>query len=238
MDNMELFSERCKDWGIQLDHRQEEQFLQYYEFLIEKNKVMNLTAITDYSQVLSKHFLDSLSCVRAMDLTEVKSLMDVGTGAGFPGIPLKIVFPHLKICLLDSLKKRIHFLDDVIRLLKLKDVSTVHGRAEDYGRNPDYREKYDICVSRAVSNLSTLAEYCMPFVKVGGSFISYKSGNVKEEAERSVHAFHSLGGRQKNILYFSLPGTEIERSLVVAEKIRHTPFQYPRKAGIPNKEPL
>ena len=204
----------------------------------EKNKVMNLTGITEFQEVLVKHFLDSLACVKAVDIKKVKRMMDVGTGAGFPGVPLKIAFPHLEACLLDSLKKRVNFLEETFDLLKLTDITAVHGRAEEYAKNKAYRESFDLCVSRAVSNLATLSEYCLPYVKVGGSFISYKSGTVQEEAEQAEKAVKILGGKIRDVVYFSLPDSEIQRSLVVIEKVKSTPGKYPRKAGTPLKEPL
>ena len=165
-------------------------------------------------------------------------MMDVGTGAGFPGVPLKIAFPHLEACLLDSLKKRVNFLEETFDLLKLTDITAVHGRAEEYAKNKAYRESFDLCVSRAVSNLATLSEYCLPYVKVGGSFISYKSGTVQEEAEQAEKAVKILGGKIRDVVYFSLPDSEIQRSLVVIEKVKSTSGKYPRKAGTPLKEPL
>ena len=228
----------CRELGIELNDRQKEQFIQFYEYLIEKNKVMNLTGITEFEEVLTKHFLDSLSCVKAMDMTQVKTMIDIGTGAGFPGIPLKIAFPHIEACLLDSLKKRVNFLEESFKLLGLTGIRAIHGRAEEYAKNKEYREKYDICVSRAVSNLATLSEYCLPYVKTGGVFVSYKSGTVQEEAEQAEKAIKILGGKVKDITYFKLPDSEIDRSLVVIEKCKATPGKYPRKAGTPLKEPL
>lgn len=228
----------CEALDIELTREQEEQFVSFYEYLIEKNKVMNLTGITEFSEVLIKHFVDSLACVKAVDISGVSRVMDVGTGAGFPGIPMKIAFPHLELCLLDSLKKRVGFLEETFSLLGLKRISAIHGRAEEYAKNKVHRENYDLCVSRAVSNLSTLTEYCLPYVKPGGLFISYKSGKVKEEAAEAENAIKLLGGNLKNIIYFTLPDSEIERSLVVIEKTKPTPKKYPRKAGTPLKEPL
>lgn len=236
--NTEKFQAALEQLNINLSESQMNQFMTYYEMLIETNKVMNLTAITEFDEVIEKHFIDSLSLIKAVDLSGHIKIMDVGTGAGFPGIPLKIAFPELEIVLLDSLNKRINFLNQVIEKLGLKNISTIHGRAEDFGRNPEYRETLDLCVSRAVANLSTLAEYCMPFVKVGGSFISYKSGKVQEELENSKRAADLLGGRLKVCLNYNLADTEIERSLVVIEKVKATKKAYPRKAGKPSKEPL
>lgn len=236
--DLRVLDQGCAELGITLNDVQKKKFTDFYEFLIEKNKVMNLTGITEFQEVLVKHFLDSLACVKALDLSKVKRVMDVGTGAGFPGIPLKIAFPHLEICLLDSLKKRVNFLEEAFLLLDLTDITAVHGRAEEYARKKEYREKFDLCVSRAVSNLATLSEYCLPYVRKGGYFVSYKSGAVKEEAEQAEKAVKILGGKVSDILYFNLPDTEIQRSLVVIEKTASCPSRYPRKAGTPLKEPL
>ena len=176
--------------------------------------------------------------MKAVDMSRIKRIMDIGTGAGFPGVPLKIAFPHLEACLLDSLKKRVNFLEETFQMLKLENITAIHGRAEEYAKNKQYRETYDLCVSRAVSNLATLSEYCLPYVKTGGYFISYKSGTVQEEVEQAQKAVKILGGKIQDVVYFQLPDSEIQRSLVVIEKIKATPGRYPRKAGTPLKEPL
>ena len=238
MYNLEILEKGCEELGITLNDTQKHQFIRFYEYLIEKNKVMNLTGITEFQEVLIKHFLDSLACVKAVDMSRIKRIMDIGTGAGFPGVPLKIAFPHLEACLLDSLKKRVNFLEETFQLLKLENITAIHGRAEEYAKNKQYRETYDLCVSRAVSNLATLSEYCLPYVKTGGYFISYKSGTVQEEVEQAQKAVKILGGKIQDIVYFQLPDSEIQRSLVVIEKIKATPGRYPRKAGTPLKEPL
>ena len=235
---MDKFAEELKKTGITLTERQREQFDRYYELLVERNKVMNLTGITDYDEVNLKHFTDSLTIVRLKDMSKISTLIDVGTGAGFPGIPIKIAFPHIEIVLLDSLNKRLKFLDDVIRELDLEEIRTLHGRAEDYAKKAEYREKFDLCVSRAVANLSTLSEYCLPFVKKGGSFVSYKSGEADEEIRSSENAVNILGGKIEKIEKFMLPDTDIGRSLVQIDKVKNTPGRYPRKAGVPAKEPL
>ena len=236
--DLSVLDQGCQEMGIVLDGEQRQQFVDFYEYLVEKNKVMNLTGITEFQEVLVKHFLDSLACVKAVDIKKVKRMMDVGTGAGFPGVPLKIAFPHLEACLLDSLKKRVNFLEETFTLLKLTDITAIHGRAEEFAKNKAYRESFDLCVSRAVSNLATLSEYCLPYVKPGGSFISYKSGTVQEEVEQAEKAVKILGGKIREVVYFRLPDSEIQRSLVVIEKVKATPGKYPRKAGTPLKEPL
>lgn len=238
MNNNTIFTDLLKECNISLTDRQLEQFNKYYEMLIERNKVMNLTAITEYSDVVIKHFIDSLSLKRVMDLDQDLSLIDMGTGAGFPGIPLKIAFPRLNIVLLDSLNKRVGFLNDVIKELGLTGIKAIHGRAEDYGKDPAYREKFDLCVSRAVARLSSLAEYCIPYVKEGGYFVPYKAGNMEEELQESSKAIHVLGGKLLKTESFILPESDIERTLILIKKERKTPKAYPRSAGKPTKEPI
>lgn len=236
------FEKGLEQLSITLSGEQKQQFLTYYEYLVEKNKVMNLTAITEYEEVITKHFLDSLavvktSCFKPEELAG-KRLIDIGTGAGFPGIPLKIAFPKLEILLLDSLNKRINFLNEVTEMLGLTKINTVHGRAEDYAKQKEYRESFDFCVSRAVANLSTLSEYCIPFVGQGGCFISYKSGSVDQELIQAEKAVKILGGQREEVVRFSLADTDMDRSFVVIRKAKPTPKKYPRKAGLPSKEPL
>ena len=233
-----VLTEKVKELSIVLNDKQIQQFEQYYNILVEWNKVMNLTAITEYEEVVEKHFLDSLTIVNAIHVEKIETLIDVGTGAGFPGIPLKIAFPHLKVTLLDSLNKRIKFLNEVIDLLELNDIKAIHGRAEDYAKQAEYREQYDICVSRAVANLATLSEYCLPYVKVDGLFVPYKSGEIDEELKSSEKAVSILGGKVEEVVKFQLPGTDIGRSFLKIHKIKETKKKYPRKAGMPTKEPL
>lgn len=239
--NLQQFYKDLNELHVALSDSQIEQFLIYYEMLIEKNQVMNLTAITDFDEVLKKHFVDSLSLVKAFDLDHAGaeiSLIDIGTGAGFPGIPLKIAFPNLKVTLMDSLNKRIDFLNEVIGTLELKGIDTIHGRAEDFAGPDRLREKYDLCVSRAVANLSALSEYCLPYVKVGGKFISFKSEKVEDEIKEAEYAINVLGGKIEEKISFTLPDSDIYRNLVVIAKHTETPRKYPRKAGTVSKKPL
>jgi len=233
-----LLLDKVSELSVELSEKQVEQFIKFYEMLVEWNKVMNLTGITEYEEVVEKHFVDSLSIVKAVDIMNVNTVIDIGTGAGFPGIPLKIAFPHLKITLLDSLNKRIKFLNVVIDELGLEYIHTIHGRAEDFAKQEVYREKYDLCVSRAVANLSTLSEYCLPYVNVDGMFVPYKSGDIEEELNNSKKAVQILGGKIEKTIKFELPGTDIGRSFVKIKKVKNTAKKYPRKAGLPSKEPL
>ncbi|MBR1477261.1 MAG: 16S rRNA (guanine(527)-N(7))-methyltransferase RsmG [Lachnospiraceae bacterium] len=224
--------------GISIDDEKLSQLMKYYEMLIETNKVMNLTAITEFDDVMKKHFVDSLSIVKTDVFKEEASLIDIGTGAGFPGLVLKIVFPALKVTLLDSLNKRINFLNSVIEELNLKNIEAIHGRAEELAKNSKYREQYDLCVSRAVANMSTLSEYCLPFVSIGGYFIPYKSEKISEELNAAKKALLLLGGSLKEQVEFMLPASDIYRNLVVVKKEKPSPKKFPRKAGMPAKEPL
>lgn len=263
--DLHQFKSDLHELNIILDEKQISQFIKYYELLVEWNSFMNLTAITDYEEILKKHFIDSLCFVKAYSLegngkayhatsenasgkqiekewdspeTEGIKLIDIGTGAGFPGIPLKIAFPHLKITLLDSLQKRVKFLDEVITKLGLHGIEAVHGRAEDYAKPGKLREKYDLAVSRAVANLSTLSEYCIPFVKKDGKFICYKSEKVSEELVKAEKAIAILGGKIEGKVDYTLPFSDIYRNLIIIQKVKATPVRFPRKAGIPSKEPI
>lgn len=236
--DLDQFRKDLGAFSIHLTDLQMNQFIRYYEILVEWNEFMNLTGITEYDEVMKKHFIDSLSLIKVFDTSRECTLIDVGTGAGFPGLALKIAFPWMKITLLDSLKKRIQFLDTVITELKLEEVYTLHGRAEDYARESRFREQFDLCVSRAVANLATLSEYCLPYVKPGGFFVSYKSEKVNEELDVSKKAVFLLGGKIVKNEEFILPDSNIFRSLVCIEKVQSTSKKYPRKAGIPTKVPL
>lgn len=236
--DLALFYKSINELGLSMDDHQIAQFMEYYELLIQWNEFMNLTAITEFEEVCTKHFIDSLSLCKAVDCTKDLSVIDVGTGAGFPGIPLKIAFPKLKITLLDSLAKRVKFLNEVIKRLELVDIEAIHGRAEDFAKPGLLREKFDLCVSRAVANLSTLSEYCLPYVKLEGFFISYKSEKISEERQAAQRAIALLGGDIYSQKEFILPNSDIYRNLFQIKKVRATPEKYPRKAGLPSKEPL
>ncbi len=237
---MSYLKKKLDVWNLKLSSYQEKQFLAYFQLLIEWNAKMNLTGITEFYEVCDKHFLDSIAMCQVYDFTrkEEISLIDVGTGAGFPGIPLKIMFPELKLTLLDSLQKRIRFLDAVVSTLDLANVELIHGRAEDIARDDVYREKFDVATSRAVANLSSLSEICLPFVKNQGVFISYKTEKAEEEIINSIHALELLNGKIDDVIFYVLPNTELSRSLVVIHKEGLTKNKYPRKAGVPFKKPL
>ena len=233
----QIFEEKLSQIGITLSDKQKEQFDKFYELLVEWNKVMNLTGITEYEEVNEKHFVDSLSIVKAIDMNQVHSLVDIGTGAGFPGIPLKIAFPHIKVVLLDSLNKRINFLNTVIKELGLENIETIHGRAEDFAKQPEYREQFDLCVSRAVANLATLSEYCLPFVKPGGYFVSMKGALAEQEIENAGNALKVLSGKIEDKFCFDLC-SQGERHIIKIKKISQIPTKYPRVSAKIAKKPL
>lgn len=222
--------------NLDLKDEQIRNFFDFMNLLIEKNKVMNLTGITEPKEVILKHFIDSLTVLKYIN--ENDSIIDVGTGAGFPGIPLKIAKKSLEITLLDSLNKRINFLNEVIENISLDKIKTIHGRAEDFGQNAEYREKYDVAVSRAVAPLNILLEYMLPFVKVGGKCICMKGSNCDEEIDNAKNAIKILGGKIEKIEKFNLPNSDNNRTILVIKKLKKTDRQYPRKAGIPTKNPL
>lgn len=236
---MRVFLEKAvSEYGVELSEKQLQQFQRYYELLIEWNEKINLTAITEPQEVAVKHFIDSVSAWDEKRFEGAKSIIDVGTGAGFPGIPLKIFQPQLKLVLLDSLNKRIKFLQTVVDELQLDNVECIHARAEEGAKNPKLRENFDIAVSRAVARLPVLAEYCIPFVKVGGTFAALKGMKFAEEAEEGKKALQILGGSEPVSVEKKLPGLDDKRAVIYVKKIKSTPKKYPRKAGTPDKDPL
>lgn len=238
MSNIETLLKGVEDLGIELNEEQKEHFIKYKDLLKEWNEKINITAITDDVEIDIKHFLDSLTPIVTKLFDGNKKVIDIGTGGGFPGLPLKIFNNELKVTLLDSLNKRITFLNEVIKNLELKDTEAIHGRAEELGRTPKYREEYDICISRAVASLNTLSEYCMPFVKVGGYFISMKGPEVDEELKEAEKGIKLLGGKVIKIEEVRLPNSDIIHSLIIIQKIQETPTKYPRAGGKPKKNPL
>ena len=233
----QLLYESCKKINVELNEKQISQFMDYKDMLLEWNEKMNLTAITDEREIMLKHFADCLMICSDLNL-DGKKVIDVGTGAGFPGVPVKIACPGVQITLLDSLNKRINFLKELSEKLGLENVDCVHMRAEDGGADKNLRESFDLCISRAVANLAVLSEYCLPFVRVGGTFISMKGPDVEEEVNEAKKAIKVLGGEIKAIKKMEIPETDIVHSLIFIEKVKPTPSKYPRKAGTPSKEPL
>lgn len=231
-----LLIEGSKEFSVELCGNKTDKFLKYMEMLKDWNTKINLTAITEDEEIIIKHFIDSISVIPFIESTDSK-IIDIGTGAGFPGIPIKIVLQNTKVTLLDSLNKRINYLNDVIQKLNLVDIESIHGRAEEYGVKKEFREKFDIAIARAVASLPTLLEYCLPFVKVGGVFIAMK-GTCDEEIESSKKALETLGGKIEDIKKFNLPSTDINRNIIIVRKFRQTPIKFPRKSGKPSKEPL
>ncbi|UZQ48582.1 16S rRNA (guanine(527)-N(7))-methyltransferase RsmG [Clostridium kluyveri] len=236
MDYFEIMDTVCKDLGLNFDQEKYNKFIKYKDILKLWNDKMNLTAIVDEKDIIKKHFIDSIRVFKFLPLKDAKSIIDVGTGAGFPGIPIKIIKPEVKLILLDSLNKRINFLNQVILNIKLNDVTCIHGRAEDFARKIEYREKSDVVVSRAVANLTVLSEFCIPYIKVGGYFIAMKGPSVEDEITESKNAINILGGKIEDII--KVEDDEFNHNLVVIKKIIHTSGKYPRKAGMVSKNPL
>lgn len=236
MEKEEFFNEMQKKLTIKLSVEQLEKFYSYMSLLLEWNEKMNLTAITEPNEIILKHFIDSLTILN--EINNNSKVVDVGTGAGFPGIPLSIANESLKITLVDSLNKRLIFLQEVIDKLELKNIEIVHSRAEDFGQNKKYRESFDIATSRAVANLSTLSEYLIPLVKINGKCICMKASDVEEEINQAKNAINVLGGTIEKIEEFKLPESDIGRTIIIINKQKQTPKKYPRKAGTPSKEPI
>lgn len=230
------FEKYLEKMSISLNKEQYDQFYAYMVLLIEWNEKINLTAITEPQEIILKHFVDSLTIAKYIE--EGKTIIDMGTGAGFPGIPLKIYRNDVKVVLADSLNKRIKFLNEAIEKLQLKNIETIHCRAEELGKNKEYREKFDYATSRAVANLSTLSEYLLPFVKLNGSGIFMKTMEIDEELENAKKAIKILGGRIEKVNKFEIPESDLGRSIIIVKKEKQTPSKYPRKPGTPAKEPL
>ena len=234
----DLLVDGAKQLGIDLSDRQVEQFMRYKELLQEWNEKMNLTAITEDREVMTKHFLDCMTINKALDMKNQKTVIDIGTGAGFPGLVIKIAFPHLEVTLVDALKKRLNFLEVVIEELELTGIKCIHSRAEDLGKNKAYREGFDICASRAVANLAVLSEYTLPFVKVGGYLIALKGQKLDEELEQGQKAIEILGGKLEEVVHTGVPFTDLDHKIAKIKKVKPTATKYPRKAGEPTKSPL
>ncbi|OXS76522.1 16S rRNA (guanine(527)-N(7))-methyltransferase RsmG [Domibacillus enclensis] len=236
--NIEQFQSALAERGIVLSEEQLAQFNRYYELLVEWNEKMNLTAITEREDVYMKHFFDSITAGFYIDLTKPLRLLDVGAGAGFPSIPLKIVFPDLNVTIIDSLNKRITFLNHLASELGLENVQFVHGRAEEMGQKPEHREQYDLVTARAVARMSVLSELCLPFARTGGSFVAMKAASASDEMDTAKKAIQTLGGKTDDVFSFKLPIENSERTIIVVRKEKQTPKKYPRKAGTPNKTPI
>lgn len=238
MNSREILINGGKELGLEIDDLILDKFFKFKDILIEWNNKINLTGITEEKEIMIKHFLDSLTCILSGVIRQDSKIIDVGTGAGFPGIPLKIYYEGLNLTLLDSLKKRINYLDIVCKECNLSNVELIHGRAEDYGKNKAYREKFDIATARAVADLKVLSEYCLPFIRKGGFFIAQKGPTVDDEVSKSNNAIKTLGGKIVDNISINLPFTDINHSLIIIEKVKATPDKYPRRSGIPAKKPI
>lgn len=238
MKFFDLMKIAANDVGLELTETQYEQFIKYMRLVQEWNEKINLTAITEDEEFIKKHFIDCMKAFKSDAIKNAKTIIDVGTGAGFPGVPIAILHPNAQITLLDSLNKRINFLNLVVRELGLKNVTTIHSRAEDGARNPQLREKFDIATSRAVANMAVLSEFCMPYVKKGGYFVALKGPSIDEELENGSNAIKILGGELKEIIEISIEETDLKHNIVEVYKVKACPKTYPRKAGTVNKKPL
>jgi len=236
--NIEQFTANLQEKGIALSEKQLDQFETYFTTLVEWNEKMNLTAITEKTDVYLKHFYDSITASFFFDFSKPFHLCDVGAGAGFPSIPLKIVFPHIEVTIVDSLNKRISFLNHLANVLNLENIHFVHDRAETFGVNPAYRESFDVVTARAVARMSVLSEFCLPLVKVGGHFLAMKALHAKEELDTAQKAISTLGGKLEKVHTFTLPMEDSERSILIIKKEKQTPKKYPRKPGTPGKSPI
>lgn len=238
MKFFDLMKIAANDVGMEFTEVQYEQFIKYMRLLQEWNEKINLTAITEDDEVVKKHFIDCIKAFKSDAIKNAKTIIDVGTGAGFPGLPIAIMNPEVKVTLLDSLNKRINFLNLVVRELGLKNVTTIHSRAEDGARKPELREKFDVATSRAVANMAVLSEFCMPYVKKGGYFVALKGPSIDEELQNGSNAIKILGGELKEIIEIAIEETDLKHNIVEVEKVKTCPKTYPRKAGTVNKKPL
>lgn len=238
MEYFDIMHAASSDVNLPFNEETYNKFMQYKDMIKYWNEKINLTAIVEDEQIVKKHFIDCIKIFKFLPLKEAKSIIDIGTGAGFPGIPIKIIKPDINVVLLDSLNKRINFLNEVINKIELKNISTIHGRAEDFSRKIEYREKSDVAVSRAVANLAVLSELCIPYVKVGGYFVAMKGPSVEEEIKDGRNAVSILGGKIEDIIKIEIENSDLNHNLVVIKKVKETPKIYPRKAGTAVKKPL
>jgi 16S rRNA (guanine527-N7)-methyltransferase len=238
MEFYEILNRACTNEGLGFDENKYNKFIKYKDLIKEWNQKVNITAITEDSEIIKKHFIDSIKIFKFSPLASAKNIIDIGTGGGFPGIPIKIMEEKKEVVLLDSLNKRVKFLDEVIRNLNLVNISTIHGRAEDFARVDKYREMFDVAVSRAVANLTTLSELCIPYVKVNGYFVAMKGPSVEEEIIQAKNALSILGGKIEDVIQVSIEDSDLKHNLVIIKKIKSTPKTYPRQAGTASKSPL
>ncbi len=238
MKFFDLMKRAANEAGLELTELQYEQFIKYMRLLQEWNEKINLTAITDDEEVIKKHFIDCIKAFKSDAIKNAKTIIDVGTGAGFPGLPIAIMNPNVKVTLLDSLNKRINYLNTVVRELGLKNVTTIHSRAEDGARKPELREKFDVATSRAVANMRTLSEWCIPFAKKGGYFLAMKGPLAQSELDEAKRAISILGGEVENVFEAHIPFTELDHKIIIVKKVRQTPMRFPRKPGIAAKNPI
>jgi len=238
MNNLDEFKEKADTIEVQLNNEQLESFSKFMGFMIKWNDRVRLTSITEETEVIDKHFIDSLTALKANVIKDNDKILDLGTGGGFPGIPLKFINPTIDLTMLDSRLKKIEYLKEVIDAFALENTIAIHGRAEDYGQLPNYREQFDIVVSRAVANLTVLSEYCLPFVKKEGYFIAMKGTKSDEELNEAKKAIKILGGSIQEVLEFKLPDTDYDRSIILIKKVNSTPKKYPRNPGKPKKSPI
>lgn len=238
MQYFDIIKTECENIGLEINEEKYNKFIQYKDLMKEWNKKVNLTAITDDKEIVIKHFVDSIKAFEFENLNSAVKIIDVGTGAGLPGIPIKIINDNAKVVLLDSLQKRINFLNEVITTLELEGIKTVHGRAEDFGTDLNYREKFDVAISRAVANMAVLSEFCLPFVKKNGYFVALKGPAVQEELDEAKKAISILGGKIEKVIKVDFENSDLDHNLVIIKKIKNTPKQYPRRAGTVTKKPI